>query len=211
VCPIFCVSNVTGEHLDLLRLFLSKLPSRVDLSGLYGRKEDCCEYVIDGVYSVQGVGVVVSGTVRSGSVRPNKHLYLGPDRAGHFRSVVVRSLHYKRSPVSKAVAGQSASMCIRALSKKEHLKKNFFRKGMVLLEPSAPLRVCWEFLASVLLLHHSTTIQRGYQCVLHIGNVRQTGRVVEIFAEDREEKRDVLRTGDKGFMKFRYTRKSPLL
>lgn len=37
-----------------------------------------------------------------------------------------------------------------------------------------------------------------------VGNVRQTGRVVEIFAEDREERKEVLRTGDKGFMKFRY-------
>lgn len=29
---------------------------------------------------------------------------------------------------TQAIAGQSASMCIRAVSKKEQLKKNFFRK-----------------------------------------------------------------------------------
>ncbi|PFH36181.1 elongation factor Tu GTP binding domain-containing protein [Besnoitia besnoiti] len=218
VCPVFCVSSVTGEGLDLLRSFLGRLPNRVDLCGLYGEFEDPCEYVIDGVYSVTGVGLVVSGTVRSGTVTQNQHLCLGPDKTGAFRNVVVRSIHYKRTPVTCAARGQAVSMCIRATSKKEQLKRAAFRKGMVLLEPSLPLRACWEFLASVVLLHHNTTIQRGYQCVIHIGNVRQAARVLEIFAEDGTQKKDVLRTGDKGFMKFRFvqyaeylTERTPLL
>ncbi|CBZ50541.1 hypothetical protein NCLIV_010100 [Neospora caninum Liverpool] len=204
VCPVFCISNVTGEGLDLLPAFLSKLPNRIDVCGLFGRVDDPCEFVIDGVFSVPGVGLVVSGTLRSGEVTQNRQLFLGPDRTGTFCKVLVRSIHYKRVPVARAVRGQAVSMCIRATSRKDQLKRTSFRKGMVLLEPPLPLRACWEFLASVLLLHHNTTIQRGYQCVLHIGNVRQPARVTDIFSDDRTEKKDVLRTGDKGFVKFRF-------
>ncbi|KYF39346.1 elongation factor Tu GTP binding domain-containing protein, partial [Toxoplasma gondii ARI] len=204
VCPVFCISSVTGENMDILATFLGKLPNRVEICGLYGRFDDPCEFVIDRVFSVPGVGVVVSGTLRSGEVTQNRQLFLGPDRTGAFRKVGVRSIHYKRVAVARAVRGQAVSMCIRATNKKEQLKSSSFRKGMVLLEPPLPLRACWEFLAFVLLLHHNTTIQRGYQCVIHIGNVRQAARVTDIFSEDRTEKKDALRTGDKGFMKFRF-------
>ena len=49
-----------------------------------------------------GVGTVVAGTVKRGVIAPNATLLLGPDMAdGSFKAVQIKSLHYKRLPVSQ--------------------------------------------------------------------------------------------------------------
>lgn len=52
-----------------------------------------------------GVGLVVAGTMRSGTVVPNTTLLLGPDKAGTFKPVIVKSIHHKRTPVEVAYSG----------------------------------------------------------------------------------------------------------
>ena len=42
------------------------------------------EFLIDGVYQVTGVDIVVTGTLKSGTVVPNTVLLLGPDKPGKF-------------------------------------------------------------------------------------------------------------------------------
>lgn len=63
ICPIFQVSNVNGEGLDMLRMFLNLL------SGNTSRKYNAnapVEFQITDTFSVPGVGTVVSGTMSSG-------------------------------------------------------------------------------------------------------------------------------------------------
>lgn len=61
ICPIFQVSNVTGECLDLVRTFLNILPHHgyYDTQGLF-------EFHVNDTFSVPFVGTVVSGVVKSG-------------------------------------------------------------------------------------------------------------------------------------------------
>ena len=102
--------------------------------------------------------MVVSALLLRGRVAPNDSLLLGPDRVGAFVPVTVRSIECKRQVSREARAGQSVTFALRALSRKVTLKRATFRKGMVLIgEHDAP-RATREFEATVLILHHSTTI-----------------------------------------------------
>jgi GTPase len=105
VTPIFSISNVTGEGIPKLKEFLSLLNSRIHISGHFKKATDPIEFLIDGVYSVTGVGIVVAGTLKAGTVEPNTQVFLGPDKTGKFNPVVIKSIHHKRTPVDKAVSG----------------------------------------------------------------------------------------------------------
>ena len=79
------VSNVTGENLDYLKMFMNLLSSRSP-----NTDESPAEFQIDDTYSVPGVGTVVSGTNLKGTIRINDSLLLGPDPLGHFHPIAVK-------------------------------------------------------------------------------------------------------------------------
>ncbi len=86
---------------------------------------------------MSGVGIVVAGTLKSGTVVPGQTLLLGPDKTGMFKPVSVKSIHHKRALVDKVYSGQAVCFNIKSLSKKEQLKRTTFRKGMVLLDKNS--------------------------------------------------------------------------
>ena len=61
ICPVFQVSNVTGESLDLVRTFLNILPHH----GYYDDQAPF-EFHVNDTFSVPFAGTVVSGVVKSG-------------------------------------------------------------------------------------------------------------------------------------------------
>jgi len=95
---------------------------------------DPVQFLIDGFYQVRGVGIVVAGTLLSGTVVPNQSLLLGPNKVGVFDPVQVKGIHHKRVDVEEAHAGQSVCFAVKTQVKKETLKRNNFRKGMVLID-----------------------------------------------------------------------------
>ncbi|CAL1137035.1 unnamed protein product [Cladocopium goreaui] len=196
-CPIFCISSVTGEGLPLLRNFLRCLPSRLQDSGLFRPPSSPAEFHIDSIYVVPGVGLVVGGVVRAGRIRPGQQLLLGPDKVSQFKPVLVKTIQYKRVTVESAESGQHCSFALRSLVKRETLKKNMFRKGMVLLGPEIQPRAVWSFKAEVVILHHATTIREGYQAMIHCGIIRQCAAVKHMSCE-------LLRSGDKAIVTFRW-------
>ena len=119
VCPIFQISNVSGEGIPKLKEFISSLKSRVRSSGQFGEKTDPVEFFIDGFYQVTGVGIVVAGTLLSGTVKPGQTLLLGPNKQGQFGPVQVKGIHHKRVAVEEALAGQAVCFAIKTMVKKE--------------------------------------------------------------------------------------------
>lgn len=140
MCPIFQISNVTGENMDLLKMFLNLLSSRTSY-----RDDQPAEFQIDDTYSVpvrwqiyhtpkspslnyikttacvlfvpQGVGTVVSGTTLRGLIRLNDTMLLGPDPLGSFIQIAVKSIHRKRMPVKEVRGGQTASFALKKVKK----------------------------------------------------------------------------------------------
>uniref|UniRef100_T1JDP2 Tr-type G domain-containing protein n=1 Tax=Strigamia maritima TaxID=126957 RepID=T1JDP2_STRMM len=159
LCPIFQISNVTGENLDLLKMFLNLLSTKTTSSD-----GEPAEFQIDDTYSVPGVGTVVSGTALKGVIRLNDSLLLGPDLLGHFQTIIVKSIHRKRMAVKE-------------------IKRSAIRKGMVMVAPGVNPQACWEFQAEILVLHHPTTISARYQAMVHCGSIRQTASIISMSRE----------------------------
>lgn len=186
MCPIFQISNVTGENMDLLKMFLNLLSSRTSF-----KDDEPAEFQIDDTYSVPGVGTVVSGTTLCGLIRLNDTMLLGPDPLGAFISIAVKSIHRKRMPVKEVRGGQTASFALKKI------KRSSIRKGMVMVSPRLNPQASWEFEAEILVLHHPTTISPRYQAMVHCGSIRQTATILTM-------NRDCLRTGDKATVHFRF-------
>jgi GTPase len=186
LCPIFQVSNVTGENLNLLKMFLNLLTTRMT-----SRDDEPAEFQIDDTYSVPGVGTVVSGTTLKGVIRLNDTLLLGPDALGHFTPIAVKSIHRKRMVVREVRGGQTASFALKKI------KRSQIRKGMVMVSPAVNPSACWEFEGEILVLHHPTTISSRYQAMVHCGSIRQTASILSMSQE-------CLRTGDKALVHFRF-------
>ncbi|KAF4981483.1 hypothetical protein FZEAL_2726 [Fusarium zealandicum] len=196
ICPVFLVSNVTGENLDLVRTFLNILPHH----GRYN-SEAPFEFHVNDTFSVPFTGTVVSGIIKSGVIHEGDSVLIGPDSLGQFTPTAVRSIERKRIRVPAASAGQSASFALKKVKRKD------VRKGMVVLpkiEGQPTPKVHREFIAEVLILSHATTIKTKYQAMLHVGPVSQTCAIIDI---DRE----LIRTGDRATVAFRFVQRPEYL
>ncbi|CAI6332434.1 unnamed protein product [Periconia digitata] len=203
ICPIFQVSNVTGHNLDLVRTFLNILPHH----GNYDSSAPL-EFHVNDTFSVPFVGTVVSGVVKSGVIHTGDTILVGPDSLGQFTTSKVRSIERKRIQVPGCSAGQSGSLALRNVRRKD------VRKGMVVLhkadkpDPTTgtiPMpKVYREFVAEVLILSHATTIKTKYQAMLHVGPVSQTCAIIDI---DRQ----YIRTGDRALVAFRFVQRPEYL
>jgi len=155
---------------------------------------------------VPGVGVVVAGTLLRGRISitngQGPTLLLGPDTTGCFKRVQIKGIHTKSVAVDEVRAGQSASFAVKVVapggSKEDRtLRKNHIRKGQVLVDPDLRPRAARGFAAEVFVLHHPTTIKKGYQPVVHARTVRQVAAVQDMNVE-------LLRSGTRARVRFRF-------
>lgn len=181
----------------MLTKFIHLLQARNHLNNMIGGIDQPAEFDIHEKFVVTGVGLVVSGTLRSGTLKIGDTLMCGPDKFRKFNPVVIKTIHVNRVGTDVAYSGSFCCLAIKPVIKKQELSKKDFRKGMCLLSPLIDPQPAWEFEAEIVVLHHSTTIQEGYQAVMHCGVIRQS---VCIEAMNT----DLLRSSDKGVIKFRF-------
>ncbi|KAF5370852.1 hypothetical protein D9758_001796 [Tetrapyrgos nigripes] len=193
LCPIFQVSNVTGEGLDHLRMFLNLLPSSEADTEKFAANQPL-EFSVTEVWSVPYVGTVVNGIINGGRIKIGDPVMLGPDSNGNYLTTVIKDMQRKRASVTSAEAGQVVSCALK------RVRRAAVRKGMVLVSKSeSPPKAIRRFEGQVLILYHNTTLQRNYQAMLHCGAVRQTVRIVGM-----DHPQGVLRTGDRATVQFEF-------
>jgi elongation factor 1-alpha len=189
IVPVLKVSPVTGEGLGLLdRLFLKlKIPS----NGKELKKPFMM--CIDKIYTVLGVGTVVSGTIRQGKIKKGDKLLLGPTNTGEFIETSSKSMEMHHYRKDTAEAGEVVGISITGVDIDE------IKRGMILCSPEYPALTVREFEAEVAILVHPTTIKKGYECIAHIETIAETMTFEPLDCE-------YMSAGDTGKikMKFKY-------
>ncbi|MGQ9596565.1 MAG: GTP-binding protein [Thermoproteota archaeon] len=191
VCPIFLISNITGQGLVEMKIFLNALPPKTGWNEKASMETLC---FIDEKFYVQGVGLIIGGLVEQGVVKKDEILLLGPFDDGSFRTVRVKSIHVNRVHVEKAGAGQIAALAITNVDYDE------VRTGMVLLDAGTKTYAVRRFTAEVRILHHPTTIMLGYEPVIQTRTIKQAARIVKM-------KKEALRTGDTDIVEFEFIKR----
>ncbi|BDZ69700.1 GTPBP1 family GTP-binding protein [Methanobacterium petrolearium] len=185
--PVIKASPVTGEGLEILdRLFSGlKIPSYEEDS-----KKPFMMY-IDKIYSVVGVGTVVSGTIRQGTVKKGEKLILGPFSSGDFVPVNVRSIEMHHYRKENASVGEVVGISITGVEMTE------IKRGMIICHPDYNPSAVREFDADVAILVHPTTIKEGYECITHIETIAETTCFKPI-------ENEYLSAGDTGKIRMRF-------
>ncbi|HOX39956.1 MAG TPA: selenocysteine-specific translation elongation factor [Candidatus Brocadiia bacterium] len=120
---IVSVSAVTGSGLEELRAELSRLSDAIRARPTDG----IFRLNIDRVFTLKGVGTVVTGTVRSGRLSVGETVACLP-RKSLFR---VRGLHFNNAPVTTIMAGQRAALNLADAAKDD------MQRGDALATPGA--------------------------------------------------------------------------
>ncbi|MHA6205960.1 selenocysteine-specific translation elongation factor [Dyella soli] len=117
------VSSTTGLGIDALRELLA-IEARTQVARAADGR---FRLAVDRVFTLAGIGVVVTGTVLSGVVRVKDQLMLSPSG----RAARVRSLHAQNRPVESGRAGDRCALNLAG----EGISKSAIRRGDMLVDP----------------------------------------------------------------------------
>ena len=202
IIPIMQISNVSSLNLNLLKTLFNLLPIRNDFTQ---HSDKNVELLIDNTYSVIGHPAIVSGLLKSGKVKVNDTLLIGPFTDSSYKQVKIRSIHLNYRDLKEAKSGSYICLSLKNITRKE------IKKSMILITDDNNLKISVKkFIAQIHVLHSPTTIKDGYQPFIHINHVRQSVKMTEIKKIDsindcndqiifsKENSLDtILRTGDK--------------
>lgn len=121
---ILPVSALTGQGIDALRARLEDAATDIpDRSS-----EACFRLAVDRVFTLQGVGVVVTGTVLSGVVHAGDHVLISPSGL----PARVRSLHAQNKPSDIGRAGDRCALNLAG----DGITKDRIQRGDMVLDPA---------------------------------------------------------------------------
>jgi selenocysteine-specific elongation factor len=158
---VVAVSAKTGRGLDDLRSVLARTAEAVERAGA----DRPTRLYVDRSFSLRGIGTVVTGTLRSGTLGAGDELRLEPTG----RSVRVRSVQVHDREVERADSGQRVAVSLPGVERSEVLR------GDALVEPGA-YAVSYRL---DLALEEIEPIRDGARVQAHIGTAHIPARVVK--------------------------------
>jgi selenocysteine-specific elongation factor len=173
------VSGITGEGVDALLKALDALAANPP----DGRSGGLARLPVDRVFVLKGIGVVVTGTLWSGEIRPGDTLHTTSGRRPRVRGI---QNHGRPAPV--AYPGARTALDLAGIGASQ------IAAGDVLL--SRPIPDTRNFDARLRLLEGAKPLARGVRARLHHGT-RSTNARIKLF--DREE----LLPGESAFARLR--------
>jgi elongation factor 1-alpha len=222
IVPIFPMSNVSGNGVELVRKFINELKLYINYEDVYTSNTN---FIVSKSYIVQGIGIVISGVLKTGSVKKGDLLYLGPNADGFIRDsnnviiekskastpnskssinnendynnyykVVVKNIHnnFKES-IDCLYAGQSGCFNIKPVGK-TLINRSMIKRGMRLLSVINSVR---EFDAKIKILHNPSTITKKYQPTINCEGISQSVQIIDM---DKE----YLRSFDEANVRFKF-------
>ncbi|HEV8129052.1 MAG TPA: selenocysteine-specific translation elongation factor [Candidatus Eisenbacteria bacterium] len=115
--PIVPVSSVTGAGIPELLRELDRAQALVTASPSRGG-DRAARLPIDRVFSIEGIGTVVTGTLWSGAIRPGDTLEVLPS-GPPVRSARVRKVEVHDADVPAALAGQRTAVALHGVAKED--------------------------------------------------------------------------------------------
>jgi len=119
--PIVAVSSLTGVGLDDLKKAIVTISSQVTAR----KSNGLARLPIDRVFTMKGFGTVVTGTLISGTIRPDEELEVLPGG----RRVRVRGVQVHGDSADQAIAGQRTALNLAGASTDD------LARGMILAPP----------------------------------------------------------------------------
>jgi selenocysteine-specific elongation factor len=167
--PVFPVSNITGEGVEVLRDHLLDVHARIHRKAAGGG----FRLAVDRVFTLEGAGTVVTGTVFAGEVCVGDEIRIVPgDRRARVRSL--------RAQNRAAVCGRAGDRCALALAGIELAE---VARGQWITDPriasaSERVDVRVELLPDV-----PKPLRSGAAVHLHVGAAHAIGRIAVLDAE----------------------------
>lgn len=164
--PVLPVSSTTGQGIDALRERLAAASRAQGERAADGR----FRLAVDRVFTLPGIGVVVTGTVLSGVVAVKDQVMLSPSGLG----ARVRSVHAQNRPVAQGRAGDRCALNLAG----EGIGKDVIHRGDMVVDPflHAPtdrIDACLRLLAG-----EPKPVGQWFPTRLHHGSVEVGARIV---------------------------------
>jgi small GTP-binding protein len=201
ITPCIQVSNVTGLNIDILRTYLYSL---YDINKWDTLKKKPLSGIVEEVFLVNGVGIVITGTINKGIVNKGDTVLLGPFN-GDFKEVQIKSIHNNfKNSINFINAGCSGCFNIKSVDRKFQLTKNIIKRGLIIMDKSNNQNTYSIFEAKIKILHHPSTIKKNYQTMIHCNSIKQTAKIIHIDT-------DIMRIGDQSKVQFKFIKKPELI
>jgi len=165
--PVFPTAAPSGDGTEPVRKWLIELAARSDTASAIGQG---FRLAVDRVFSLAGVGTIVTGSVFSGEVTSGDTVQIVPGD----RSARVRSIHAQNQPSGRACAGQRCALNLATLSCDD------IERGQWVCDPNVALAT--DRLDARITVWHGETqpLGTGASVHVHIGAADVLARVAAL-------------------------------